>query len=131
MAESDEEAFDWGPGTDDTAYRPQAEAEATDEPDAPREPGVWLTAVLGGIYVMWALAWVIGLAQQPTPQLGSALEAGMYSFGQFLAYIATPLWFVVGMWLGTQWTPRTRGGFLVLGLLVLLPWPFILPAVLT
>ena len=79
---------------------------------------------------MWALGWVIGLAQTPSPLFSGWLEAGMFSFGRFLAYIAAPLWFVTVLWLGSQWTPRRRGGVLVLGLLVLLPWPLVLPAVL-
>lgn len=135
----DDGAFDWGPRDDSNYFDPRA----TGDQDAPEggdatgqeattgEPGVWLTAVLGGLYVMWALAWVIGLAQQPVPQFASRLEATMFSFGQFLAYISTPLWFVAAIFLGATWSARTRGGFLLLGLLVLLPWPFILPAVLT
>jgi len=130
VASPDDDAFDWGPGTDDTELRHGANDQVSHDHTA-REPGVWLTAVLGGIYVMWALAWVIGLAQQPSPQFSTTLEAVMFSLGEFFAYIATPLWFVVAIWLGGQWTPRRRGGFLLLGLLVLLPWPFILPAVLT
>ena len=124
-----DEALDWGPRTDDTEFRPQQTSATAQDEGAPREPGVWLTALLGGIYVMWALAWVIGLAQQPTPQLSSALETTLFSFGQFLAYISTPLWFAVTIWLGADWSPRQRGGFLVLGLVILLPWPFLLPVV--
>ena len=124
-----EEALDWGPRRDDSEYRPEPAQSATRVEPTPREPGVWLTALLGGIYVMWALAWVIGLAQQPTPQLSSGLEVALYGVGEFLAYIATPLWFAVALWIGTNWTPRFRGGFLLAGLVVLLPWPFLLPVV--
>ncbi len=124
-----DDALDWGPRRDDTEYRARESHPVGDEA-SPREPGVWLTALLGGIYVMWALAWVIGLASQPTPQLSSGLETALYRFGEFLAYIATPLWFAVALWVGTNWSPRMRGGFLLLGLILLLPWPFLLPVVL-
>ena len=123
---SDEEAFDWGPGLDDDDDR----VRPVDQEAGPREPGVWLTAVLGGVYVMWALAWVIGLANQPQPQFTGVVDAVMASFGQFLCYVATPLWFVAVLWMGAEWSPRKRGGVLLLGLLVLMPWPFVLPAVL-
>ncbi len=131
----DADAFDWGPGGDDSQYldphlHDGGQEQIAAESSGGREPGVWLTAVLGGLYVMWALAWVIGLAQQPVPQFSSRLEAALFSFGQFLAYISTPLWFVAAVWLGANWSARKRGGFLLLGLLILLPWPFILPAVL-
>lgn len=133
-APDDAEAFDWGPGGDDSEYRDPRADSGTASPAGDvaqaREPGVWLTALLGGLYVMWALAWVIGLAQQPVPQFSSRLEATMFSVGQFFAYISTPLWFVAAVWLGANWSARKRGGFLLVGLLVLLPWPFILPAVL-
>jgi len=58
------------------------------------------------------------------------LDQIMVRFGEFLAYIATPLWFVVVLWLGSAWSVRARAGALVLGLVVLLPWPFILTVVL-
>jgi len=54
----------------------------------------------------------------------------MVRFGEFLAYIATPLWIVVVLWLGSAWGVRARAGALLLGLVVLLPWPFILTVVL-
>ena len=123
MSATDDDALRWGP--DD-------EFEQDSEPESPRrrEPGTLLTALLGGFYVMWGLAWVIGIANQPIQPMFGVLDQVMIRFGDFLAYIATPLWFVVVLWLGTSWSLRARAGALLLGLIVLLPWPFILPVVL-
>ena len=122
MSSSDDDALRWGP--DD-----EFEQDSPAEPRREREPGTLLTAILGGLYVMWGLAWVIGLANQPIQPMLGVLDQVMVRFGEFLAYIATPLWFVVVLWLGTTWSVRARAGALLLGLIVLLPWPFILPVV--
>jgi len=122
VSSSDDDALRWGP--DD-----EFEHDSPTEPPREREPGTVLTAILGGLYVMWGLAWVIGLANQPVQPMLGILDQVMVRFGEFLAYIATPLWFVVVLWLGSSWSVRARAGALLLGLLILLPWPFILPVV--
>ena len=122
MSSTDDDALRWGP--DD-----EFDQDSPAEPPPEREPGTVLTAILGGLYVMWGLAWVIGLANQPLQPMLGILDQVMVRFGEFLAYIATPLWFVVVLWLGSSWSVRARAGALLLGLLVLLPWPFILPVV--
>ncbi len=125
--DTDEEALRWGPEDED--YLP-AQAQPSEVPEAKeREPGLGLTALLGGFYVMWGLAWVLGLASQPAQQSSGIFDAVMFGLGEFLAYIATPLWFVAVLWQGSSWSLRARAGALLVGLIVLLPWPFILPAV--
>ena len=123
MSTTDGDALRWGP-------EDEFEQDSALEPPRQREPGTVLTALLGGFYVMWGLAWVIGIANQPIQPMFGVLDQIMVRFGDFLAYIATPLWFVVVLWLGSAWSVRARAGALVLGLVVLLPWPFILPVVL-
>ena len=123
MSATDDDALRWGP---DDEFEQDSELESPRQ----REPGTLLTALLGGFYVMWGLAWVIGIANQPIQPMFGVLDQVMIRFGDFLAYIATPLWFVVVLWLGTSWSLRARAGALLLGLIVLLPWPFILPVVL-
>jgi len=123
VSSTDDDALRWGP-------EDEFEQDSALEPPRQREPGTVLTALLGGFYVMWGLAWVIGIANQPIQPMFGVLDQIMVRFGDFLAYIATPLWFVVVLWLGSAWSVRARAGALVLGLVVLLPWPFILPVVL-
>lgn len=121
--DTDEDALRWGPDDEDD---PVVSSPGTSKE---REPGLAVTAILGGFYVMWGLAWVMGLAAQPPQQTGGVLDAILFGVGEFLAYIATPLWFVAVLWLGGNWSVRARAGALLVGLVVLLPWPFILPAV--
>jgi hypothetical protein len=117
-----DDALRWGPDDEDlTVPSPVAPGE--------REPGFFLTAVFGGLYVIWALGWVLGLANQTVQPLDGVLDQVMFRVGDFLAYIATPLWFVGVLWLGTNWSVRTRAGVLLAGLIILIPWPFILPVV--
>jgi len=123
VSSTDDDALRWGP-------EDEFEQDSALEPPRQREPGTVLTALLGGFYVMWGLAWVIGIANQPIQPMFGVLDQIMVRFGEFLAYIATPLWFVVVLWLGSAWSVRARAGALLLGLVVLLPWPFILPVVL-
>ncbi len=117
-----DDALRWGPDDEDlTVPSPVASGE--------REPGFFLTAFFGGLYVIWALGWVLGLANQTVQPLDGVLDQVMFRVGDFLAYIATPLWFVGVLWLGTNWSVRTRAGVLLAGLIILIPWPFILPVV--
>ena len=117
-----DDALRWGPDDEDlTVPSPVAPGE--------REPGFFLTAFFGGLYVIWALGWVLGLANQTVQPLDGLLDQVMFRVGDFLAYIATPLWFVGVLWLGTNWSVRTRAGVLLAGLIILIPWPFILPVV--
>ncbi len=130
MSTDDSAAFTWGPDDDVDGAPGDYDLEgASTERDS---SGLnWTIGVLAVLYVLWALMWVVGLARTPALVTGTALDDLMYQLGVFLSYISAPLWFVGVVWLGTSWSHKTRTGVLLLGLVVLLPWPFILPAVLT
>ncbi len=118
-AESDDDALRFDP------FDEERDTPATIE----REPGFWLTALFGGLYLIWGIAWVVGLANLPGGYASGVVDAALFGVGQFLAYIAAPLWFVATLALGQDWSQRRRFGAMVLGLALLMPWPFILPAV--
>jgi hypothetical protein len=128
VSSDDSEAFRWGPDSD-------WDGDPNDSLDAGGDSEAsgltWTIALLGVLYVVWALMWVVGLAQTPPVTTGSALDNTMYRLGEFLAYISAPLWFVGVVWLGTAWSQKARTGVLLLGLIVLIPWPYVLPVVLT
>lgn len=127
---SDDDAFRFDPSDDWEAESPESGDSIAE--DAHPESGLtWTIGVLAVLYVVWALLWVMGLAQTPPLTAGSEFDNTMYRVGEFLAYIASPLWFVGVVWLGTRWTHKTRTGVLLLGLLLLIPWPYVLPVVLT
>ena len=126
---SDDDALTWGPESDDWSPG-RADPSSADE-SSPEASGLTAPiAVLGVVYVVWALAWVIGLAQTPPLSAATPLDAVMYRVGEFLATIASPLWFVGVVWLGGNLSQKARTGVLLLGLVVLLPWPLLLPTVL-
>ena len=130
MSTDDSAAFTWGP--DDDVDGAPGEFDQDSDAHAGHESGLnWTIGVLAVLYVVWALMWVVGLARTPALVTGTTFDDLMYQVGVFLSYISAPLWFVGVVWLGTQWSQKTRTGVLLLGLIVLLPWPFILPAVLT
>jgi hypothetical protein len=129
VASDDDDALTWGPESDDWSPR-KADAASPDE-SSPEGSGLTAPiAALGVVYVVWALAWVIGLAQTPPLTAATPFDAVMYRVGEFLATIASPLWFVGVIWLGGNLTQKARTGILLLGLVVLLPWPLLLPTVL-
>lgn len=128
MSTDDSAAFTWGPDDDIDG----APGEPPPSEGAGEESGLnWTIGVLAVLYVVWALMWVVGLARTPALVTGTTFDDLMYQVGVFLSYISAPLWFVGVVWLGTRWSQKTRTGVLLIGLIVLLPWPFILPAVLT
>jgi hypothetical protein len=130
VSSDDADAFRWGP---DSSWDgdPNDGSDADDGLDDQSSGLTWTVGVLAVLYVVWSLAWVIGLGQTPALTTGSTLDNTMYRVGEFLAYISAPLWFVGVVWLGTYWSQKTRTGVLLLGLVVLIPWPYVLPVVLT
>ena len=121
-SDSREPAFDWGEsdqglvveGRDDTPLTPRPK---TDTPV--------LLAVFGGLYAVWTIAWVLAIAAAPTQQASSLLDAIMYQFGEFLAIVASLLWFGVVWWLTAG--VRARAILLAGGLVALFPLPLVIP----
>lgn len=79
--------------------------------------------VLGGVYLLYTVGWVITAGRVPN---GSADIVGgfMFNLGLWLAALAPALWFALSLWLtavGSRW----RLFWLLLGVLVLLPVPFV------
>ena len=84
-----------------------------------------ITGVFVGIYLMYTVGWVIGVAQLPLsgPTL---LTEILYQFAEFLAIIAPAAWLTAVLVLSRQKSAVHRIGWLALGTLVLVPWPFLL-----
>jgi hypothetical protein len=112
-------------------------ATASPDPDLVEEPAqdavaapartssalVFAYGMVGGVYVLFTIGWFI------TARSASALtDLGgvMYTFGQWLAVAAPAAWYG-GSWLLTRHRPAAlRLLWLVIGTLLLVPWPFIL-----
>lgn len=88
------------------------------------------TGVFAGLYLATAVGWVLSAQLLSSPYLDLAGEIG-WQFSEFLAMIAAVLWFGA-VWVltpaGTPWRAAKRVGWLLLGLVLLVPWPVLLGA---
>ncbi len=84
-----------------------------------------LTALASAVYLAYTVGWIIGIGLVPLSGPTLVIEI-MYQFSEFLAIIAAPLWFAAVVSLTREGRAAHRFGWLALGMLVLLPWPFVL-----
>ncbi|NHI17251.1 DNA polymerase III subunit gamma/tau [Microbacterium excoecariae] len=155
MATSDDDAFTWEGDDDPTltptgsarerAARPAPPGAALDETgaheplDAEAEPAaggignVALVAygVLGGVYALWTLGWILGSSRlREWIELATGGVADVIFQGSmYLAMLAPLLWFVAAL-VATRSRPAwIRFAALVAGVVVLVPWPFVMVGV--
>ncbi|WAB81793.1 hypothetical protein OVN18_01880 [Microcella daejeonensis] len=83
------------------------------------------TGILAGVYLMYSVGWILGIQLLSLTGPTLLIEI-MYQFGEFLAIIASALWFATTIALTRDGRPAARLGWLALGTLVLVPWPFLL-----
>jgi len=108
-----------------------AEDGAVSAPEEPRSlstPMLLLVGIVGGIYLLYTIGWIIGGLNLQ----GSALfliPGVMFAVAMWAAVLAPALWFAA-VWLLTR---RSAGWVRVLGLLggvlLLAPWPFVMTGV--
>lgn len=114
---------------DDADARDASGTGATgDAPAAPERPATGqrlLTALFALVYVAWSVGWIIGVGLVPLSGPTLVVEV-MYQFSEFLAIVASALWFAAVVTLTRGGRAVHRFGWLALGTLVLLPWPIVL-----
>ena len=79
--------------------------------------------VLAGIYLLYTIGWFIGVTRIGNP-LPDPVAQFMFSFGSWLAVAAPVIWFAATYWL-TEASLRLRFVWLLIGVVVLAPLPFI------
>ena len=87
--------------------------------------------VLGGIYALWTAGWVLGAMRLRERIEGATGAVADFMFlGSMVLAIVTPaVWFVTAV-LGTRGKrPWQRFLWLGLGVLLLVPWPFMMVGV--
>jgi len=137
-ADRDEDALAWA-GDDDPSLETEAPASRlTVDSDAPtagvarQTPGVLLVTygVLGGIYLIYTFGWLLSLQRFIGIRNISAdpLTEIMFQFGAFLALAGPAVWFGATFLLTRGQKPLSRLAWLLVGLIAVLPWPFILGA---
>lgn len=133
-----EDALAWA-GDDDPSLAEEGlgdRAVSRSEPDTDtarrQTPGLLLVTygVLGGIYLIYTFGWLLSLQRFIGIRNVSAdpLTEIMFQFGAFLALASPALWFGAVFLLTRGQKPLSRLAWLLVGLLAVLPWPFILGA---
>lgn len=107
---------------------PGGDASVEDADDVEETPGSGgrriATVAFAVPYLALTIGWIFSVQLVDSPP--TLLAAILWQFGEFLAMLTAPLWFVATLTLTRDARPRVRVGWLALGLFVVLPWPIIL-----
>lgn len=100
-----------------------AEAEAT-EPEGIGTVALVLLGILGGVYLLYTIGWILGGVGMQTKAL-FMLPAPLYQASMWLAALAPALWFTAALLMTRHSKDWVRVVALVVGALLLVPWPFV------
>jgi hypothetical protein len=129
----DEEALSWGTERDATHVEsPEVAAPVVGE-DELGEPAkhsngsavLVLYGVIAGVFILYIVGWIVAIQRIDTSDAG-ALALIVERVGQFLAFLSPAVWFFGILLLVPSTKTRLRVLLLVLGVVLLPPWPFIL-----
>lgn len=81
--------------------------------------------IFGGVFLLYAVGWTISAFRPDVPPPADIVGASMFQLGQVLAILAAPAWMAATLWLTDRSKPWFRIAMLVIGVVVLLPWPFL------
>lgn len=130
--DEDEAALSWGDADAShvDAKKPEpARVEVQQSPltEKPAIPGMLLITygVLAGIFLIYTIGWVITVTRSGAASSELLVEL-MAQLGEFLAIASPALWFATVFLLTRDRKPIVRLLLLMLGLVVVLPWPFVL-----
>ena len=78
--------------------------------------------ILGGIYLLYTAGWIVAELNNPV-DLDQPFSETLYTIGKVLAVIAPASWFAATLVLERRAIQRLV--WLVIGVMVLVPWPFL------
>ena len=107
----------------DDADTAAPEPETGDEPAAQSSAALVGMGILGGMYLLYTIGWFIGVSRIDRPTSDPVAQF-MFSVGTWLAVAAPLAWFGATFWLTTN-HPRARLAWLLAGVILLVPLPFI------
>lgn len=133
QVEDDDAALSWA-GDESRQPKPPRRVELVETPvptgGRAQIPAALLVSygILAGAYLIYTLGWVVTVQRYNTVNLTSTepLNAFMFGLGELLAIASPLLWFVSGLLLTRGRKPVVTLLALVVGLVVVLPWPFVL-----
>jgi hypothetical protein len=148
MADPDEDALTWGDEADSThiaapATEPKKADAAKSEPvpktelvvDPAVRPAVSSLqlvtyGVLAGAYLIYTIGWIVSIQRLNAVQTVSTevLNAIMFGLGEILAMASPAIWFGAAFLLTRGRRPLVRLLWILVGLIAVLPWPFVLGA---
>ncbi|GAB2514758.1 hypothetical protein GCM10027064_10660 [Microbacterium petrolearium] len=117
---------------DETATdEPEPEPESEPAPQRLGDAALVTLGVLGGVYLLWTIGWLLGamrLRAWIQVQTGAVADA-MFHGSMVLGILAPAIWFG-GAWFLTRGRPAwLRIAALLVGVVVLVPWPFVMVGV--
>jgi hypothetical protein len=126
----DDDAMSWGDESDPTHIDAPAKVRqkaAASSSAAPATSSTMLVVygIFGGAYLLYVVGWIIAVQRDNFVQ-GSLFAEILYQFGEFLAIASPALWVGAVLLLTTGSRAIVRILWLLAGLLVVAPWPFIL-----
>lgn len=132
--DDDLDALTWAgdeePITDRAVEPADTRTVVVDTPEAPATPGILIVTygILAGIYVLFTAGWIGSVIRlnELRGTFSDLLSEIMFQFGEFLAIASPALWFVTALVLTRGRRPIVRLALLLLGLVVVVPWPFVL-----
>jgi len=133
MADTDDEALSWA--GDEPARAPVAQPVETRYVEAapagrPQIPAALLVTygILVGSYLLYSFGWLSSVLAYNDTHLASPepVNAFMFGLGEVLAIASPALWFAAALLLTRGRKPLARLLAILVGLLVVLPWPFVL-----
>lgn len=131
MSDADDDALSWGDDDPSHIAAPAASRAAGTGPaptgDAPSasSPMLVVYGVFAGIALLYVIGWAIAV-QRDTFSQASLFAEVMYQLGEFLAIASPAVWMGAVLLLTRGARTVVRVAWLVVGLLLLAPWPFIL-----
>ncbi|WP_417554034.1 hypothetical protein [Microbacterium sp.] len=102
----------------------EAEADAGDEPGGVGTVTLLLLGILGGIYLLFTIGWIIGGVRMQAPVMFT-LPAFLYQGALWLAVLAPALWFAAVLVATRRSKDWVRIVWLIAGAALLVPWPFV------
>ena len=134
MSADDDKALTWDEVSDPThvaaAEPSQVEPTPVVEPVAtkPAASSALLVTygIVAGAYLVYTVGWIVSIFNDNRTAYADILSEIMYQFGEFLAIASPALWFVTVLLLTRGRKPVVRLVWLLLGLAVVIPWPFVL-----
>ncbi|MFT4306456.1 MAG: DNA polymerase III subunit gamma/tau [Microbacterium sp.] len=112
------------PHTDDRK-KPRTTRTASTQPAPLGNVALVSLGLLGGIYLLFAVGWLISGSRLQAYAILYAIEPIGYAVAWALAALAPALWFAAVLFFGRRRPVWLRIVLLVLGVLVLVPWLFL------